>query len=260
MLRKSHLCLAVVFLLSCNLADSKQMAGAAPAGPPLIKVTDHTAEELIDKYVAAIGGRDRWRAIKAVRLTGKFIRPGIPPAPISIEKQRPNQMLRRLHDRDLISQGRDGDTLWEIFPPTGITAPSPMNPARAGYFRHWAAIDPPLVDYQAKGTRVKLLGGEMTGSKEVYVIEATFKDGETARFYLDGGSHLLVKAVERRSLGGQVSDAEIVWSDLRPLGGVLWPYSETTTLKAMNIPQTIHWDAIEIDPVISGGDFKMPKG
>ncbi len=258
MMRRSLFCLGVVFLLSCNLADSRQMAPAASA--PLVKVTDHSAEELIDKYVTAIGGRDKWRAIHSVRLTGKFLRPGIPPAPITIEKKRPNQMLRRLHDRDLISQGRDGDSLWEIFPPTGVTKPSPMNPSREGYFRHWAAIDPPLLDYRAKGTQVELLGKEKTGAKEIYVLQATFKDGETARFYLDGQSHLLVKAVERRTLGGQASDAEIVWSDLRPLGGVLWAYSETTTLKAMNIPQTIHWDKIEINPALEDGDFKMPKG
>jgi len=258
MLRRIQCLLAFLLLASCNVADSRQ-APAVPAAP-LAKVTDHTADELVGRYVAAIGGLDAWRAIRSLRMTGKFIRPGIPPAPIVIEKLRPYQMMRRLQDRDLILQGRDGDTLWEVFPPTGVTVPSPMNPVRAGYFRHWAAIDSPLVDYKAKGSQAELLGRQRSGGKDLYVLKLTFKDGGTARFYLDAQSYLLVEAVESRTLGGQVSDADTVWSDFRRQGGVLWPFVETTTLKAMNIPQTMRWETIEVNPAIDPQDFKMPKG
>jgi hypothetical protein len=76
-----------------------------------------TVDEIITKNVAAVGGLERIKGIKTVRMTGKMtMGPGIE-APIVMEVKRPNAMRLDITVQGMVvSQAYDGKKGWTLMP------------------------------------------------------------------------------------------------------------------------------------------------
>src|ERR1700740_433148 len=110
-MRQKQILCVIALSLSCCRASQEAMSQAmsgpgGPAGPMrpaapgnLTKVTDQTVDGLVEKYLAALGGKEKLASLRSLKMTGKLIRQGgIPPTPLTIEKKRPHEVLRRLEE------------------------------------------------------------------------------------------------------------------------------------------------------------------
>jgi outer membrane lipoprotein-sorting protein len=263
-LRRAIFFVSLFMLVSCQAHDD---VAAEPEvrGNPQIKevavspVAGMTADDLIAKYVAARGGKDKLAAVKSVRMTGTFSG-GDLNAPLVVEKKRPNLYRWHLRDgKDDDIKAYDGETTWQLAVQRDIPKPTKMPPAEARTTKLLADFDAPLVDYKAKGEKVTLLGQEIAGAK-AYKLRVTFKDGSTGDYFLDPKTFLLI-----RSTGltpgpqGRPRPSETEYSDYKEAGGVLWPGVEKIQLINLPFHQTTRWDKVEVNVNLPDSSFKMPS-
>jgi outer membrane lipoprotein-sorting protein len=193
-----------------------------------------TVDELIAKSLAARGGLDKLKAVQSIRMTGKMSM-GPMELPMVIEMKRPARARLDITVQGTLAvQAYDGATGWGI-PPGGTGQPEPMPAEAAKEMADQADIDGPLVDYQAKGHQVELVGKEKVEGSDAYKLKVTKKDGDVEYHFLDADSYLPVR-----------------------VGGFLWPFSVQSGAKGRPEKQSITVAKIEVNPAIDDARFKMP--
>jgi outer membrane lipoprotein-sorting protein len=216
-----------------------------------------TADELIAKYVAARGGREKIMAINTMKITGS-VKIMNSDSPFTLQIKRPG-MSRT--DRTLqgipMTQAFDGQTAWMVFAMLGSADPEVLPEAQTHEMRISSSIEGPLVDYKAKGSRVELIGKDTVADKPAYKIKVTTKDNDVMTVYLDAKSFLEVKLdTTRKNEGGEVA-VETYFANYQPTGGVLFPRAIENWIKG-KASSTMAIDKIELNVPIDDSIFKMP--
>ena len=194
-----------------------------------------TADQIVEKHLAAMGGRDALAKITSRRSTGT-ITIGTPggdlSGPCEIDVKAPNK-TRAYMELDLtalvgvpqkmvVEQKFDGVTGWGLNSVQGdaeITGDQLQN-MRNNVFPS------SLLDYKALGTRLDVLPSEKAGDRTLIVLRATPKAGPAVTLYLDSETYLLVRTFAKyysAVLGADVEQTgELL--DYRTVDGVKVPF------------------------------------
>lgn len=235
------------------LALAIGLALAAPAGA-------QTVDEIIAKHVEAVGGLDKIKAVKTVRMTGKItLGPGIE-APVVMELKRPNSLRMDFTVQGMVgSQGYDGAVGWTFMPFQGSKAAQQMAEEELKMAREQADMDGPLVDYKAKGHTVELVGKDKVEGSDAYKLKVTLKDGVVRHMYIDAEHFLQLKDEARRTIRGTEIDTETILGDYKEVGGMMFPHSIDSGQKGAPQRQKIVVEKIELNVPIDDARFKMPE-
>lgn len=262
--RKLLLLTVVGVLLACKASETAPRREPEQlAADPQLQASDLTAEQLMERSNAARGGEEKLRNLHSVRMTGTMATGEAAAAPVLVAIE-PGRYLRRIEqgpDATLI-QVVDGSTTWEVNPRNGIVKPAPMSEREAARFRRFADPQGPLVNPQAKGAQVKVLGKMSWNSSQVYKTEVVFPDGGIHYVYLDATSFLPVRMVHKLYVPplGRDIDVEFRYSDFRDVQGVKWPFVEEGSAPEVDFEQTISWQKIEVNVPADESLFQMKKG
>jgi hypothetical protein len=252
----------MVALMVWRTSDANPFHPSYPFPPdPAVQASDLPVDQLIAKSNAARGGEPKLKAIQSVKMTGDWVIREDDPAPITVTIA-PGRYLRRIEQGSGRTQIKavDGPTTWEITPQN--SKPAAMTAKDAARFRHLADPQGPLVNAQAKGNKVEVVGKMPWRTMQVYKLKVTFRDGGVTYIYLDAKSFLPVRTVSKiYDQAGEEINIEFVYQEFRDVDGVKWPYVEKASAPEANFTQTITWKKIEtgktaLDPAV----FKAPKG
>lgn len=176
-----------------------------------------TADEIVDKHIAAIGGRAALSKLMSRVITGTITvsTPGGEfSGPIEVWSQAPNK-LRTLINLDLsnfgagkivVDQRFDGTTGYAIDTLQGnrdITGDQ-LEAMRNGFF------PTPFLDYKQHGLGVELTGKEKVGERDAFVLTIKPKTGPSVKNYIDATTFLMLR--------------QVVTLDVPPVG----PFEQTT--------------------------------
>ncbi len=229
-----------------------------PAGLPLAPA-DIGLEELLGRHVEARGGRAALARVETVRMTGTG--EGSLKTTALIAKKRPDRYLRRFEDAQggVTTLAAAGDSVWEVGRKIGVLKPTPVPKALARRFKRASDMDGALVDYQAKGHRVELLGKETLGSGEAWKLRVSWADADRGLYYLDATSLMLVRMMEPGvDLAGNVLWQDNVFQDFREAGGVQWPYRHSLTVPRTGFVLHYAWERVEVNVPLEDALFQMP--
>jgi hypothetical protein len=232
-------------------------AAAAADSATVTPVTDKTVDDVLAAYAAARGGKDKLAAVQTVRFTGIMAGGRIKGLPVTIEKKRPNEYRRVVEDpegRQL--SGFDGHAGWQQH---GQDPVRPLPPPAVARVRRTADVDGPLVDGKAKGYQAKLLGKQKAAAGEVYVVELTFENGDSATYYLDTKSGLLIRSRENVPTSEGLQAAVMTYQDYRSVDGVTWPFKQVVVTPSNGMTQSFTWDKIEVNVPLDDALFSSPK-
>jgi len=234
------------------------LAGALLALPATGR--GETVDQVLARYLQARGGTDRIHAVQTLRLTGRMSLTDVD-APLVLELKRPNRMRT-----EFVFQGRtgvrvyDGEKAWMILPLSGLDQAQPMSPEEARDAREQADIDlSPLVDPEAKGYAVELLGREVgVGGKENWKLRVRPREGQPRTMYLDAKTFLVVRIEESRTIDGKDEDFVTTVGDYRSVGGLLFPYAIEVGPRKGGEAQKFTFDRIEVNVPLDDSRFVMP--
>ncbi len=239
----------------------KSLITVAVAALFAVSVSAQTVDELIEKNIAARGGREKLKAVESIRVTGKMmVGPGIE-APFVRESARPNKLRMEFTIQGMTAvQTFDGTSAWALMPFLGKKEAEAMSADELKDVEDQADIDGPLVDYKEKGHTVELIGKEDIEGTPAYKLKVTKKNGGTDFVYLDADSFLEIKGESKRTVRGQDVEIETSLGDYKEVEGVLYPYSIQQTPKGAqgggNFAITI--EKIEVNPTLPADSFGKP--
>ncbi|MDO9373862.1 MAG: hypothetical protein Q7T76_05575 [Ferruginibacter sp.] len=152
-----------------------------------------TADEVIDKYLTAIGGKDKWKKINSLKMDGQIEVQGLE---IPFKVQAINLKGLRV---DAEFQGNQiidittPDKGWMQNPMMGKTTLQPLTPDELSNKLDDLDIQGPFVDYKEKGSIVEALGKDEEDGNEYFKIKLTTKNKNETTYYFDLKTNLIYK-------------------------------------------------------------------
>lgn len=220
------------------------------AGEPEVKAAIQdaslTAEKVIDKYLEAIGGKDRLMKVKTLKsvqeaeiqgmkITAELLVDQTKPIAIQSMKMGPQVMSKFIIREDkatMINQGQQQAVPDDMFKS----------------LKNALEIFPEL-NYMKNGTKLALDGMVKVNDEETYKVLVTTADGSKSVNY-----YSVVSGLKLKSESASEGEAEI--NEYKDYSGIKLP--AVSTIKSPNIPVPLKMVAIEqvINPALTLADFQ----
>ncbi len=215
-----------------------------------------TADEVIAKYIEAIGGRAKLDSVKSLRMTGKATGMGGMEVPLAVEFKRPKKVRVEFTVQGMTGvQAFDGTTGWFIMPFMGKNDPEKMPPDMVEAIEDQGNFEGPLVDYKKKGHKVELVGKEDFEGSEVYKLKVTKKNGNVEYHFLDAEYYIPLQMKGKRSFQGTEVEMTTIFGDYKEVDGLLLAHS----IKQGGMAGDMTFEKIELDVKLSDDRFTMPE-
>ncbi len=192
--------------------------------------TAQTADEIVDKYVTAMGGKEKLTSLKSVKMEGTM---NVQGNDISIAITKLQNIGMRM---DMEIMGANNYQLINtkggisFMPIMGMQAPQPIPEEQYKGAVSQLDLQGTLFNYKDKGTTLEYLGTEKMGDKEVYKLKATLKSGSVVNYFIDTKTNQLAKTSSKRTMQGVESDFETAFSDYKQNADGYWfPYTIVAT-------------------------------
>ncbi len=210
-----------------------------------------TVDEIIDKYIAALGGKEKLLALKTIKMEGNLSTQGID---VSITSTRSHMVGVRI---DFEAMGTSNyrvanPTKGTVYMPAmGMSAPEDMPDDQYKSMANQMDVQGALVNYKEKGTTVEFLGNEKVDAADAYKLKVTFKNGVVTNYYIDTKSHRLIKSASRQNMNGEEVNVETTYSDFRQnTDGYWFPYN------SVNMQGTTTFDKIQTNIPVDENIYK----
>lgn len=223
---------------------------------------DLSADQIVEKNVAARGGLDAWRKIQTMAWVGHVESVNTPSEelPFALALKRPNMtrfeitVLNRRAVR--MFNGKQG---WKVSPSAtggGEARPYTMDELRSAHDEQ--VIDGLLIDHQAKGIDVTLEGIEKVDGHDAYRLCAKLPSGVTRHVWVDAQSFLDVKYDrEARGPHGPVT-VEVKYSDYKDVEGLQIPFKIESGVAAAGKSDRLMIEKVSLNPPLDDGIFTRP--
>lgn len=218
-----------------------------------------TADEIVAKYVAKIGGMEKLSAIKSLHKTGKYTAGNGFEAKVLEENKRPNLVRQELLFQGLTGvTAYDGKEGWKIEPWQGKKDVEPLGEEELKQIQEDSDFDGPLVRYQEKGNKVELAGKEPVEGTEAYKLKVTLANGDVRTFFMDTDYFVPIKIETKRVIRGAERESETSIGDYKEVAGVYFPHSFETGAKGSPNRSKVVYDKIEANVPLDDSRFHPP--
>ena len=215
-----------------------------------------SADDVIKKYVAASGGKEKLQSVKSIVSKGKL---SIPAAGVNgdvvLQQVSDGKFLMSMEIPGVVSQssGSDGSTLWET---SNVTGTEVLSGVRAEQTKHQMTLFPSL-EMNRFFDSVECTSQEKFGGEDCYVIEARKKGQPSMISYFSVATGL--GKGNRMTVSTAMGDLKIV-SEIKThieKGGIQFPGEVEATLPN-GMKQVITMEEIEVNAKIDSKEFALP--
>ena len=245
------------------MSITRLIAGVAVLLVSATSASAQTADEIVEKHLAALGGREALGRIQTRVSIGKVTVTtpvGDLTGTVEAYGKAPDKS-RTLVKIDATAFGGgiitndqrfDGTTGYVIDPFNGNRdiSGSPLDALKNNGF------PTALLDYKTRGHVLSLVGKEMLGERPVFVLEVTPKTGPKARNWIDADTYLVLKTsvtIDAPPLGPVEQIME--FGDYRTVDGVKVPF----LVKSINSAQTVTGVLTEVQHNVEIDDSSFRK-
>ena len=243
--------LALQYAVNPVLDDPYEILQPAFDAPPL--------DEVLDKYVAAVGGAARLKGLTAFHAEGIYSGyDDFEQFPVEVFAKAPNQRTTVQHSQyGDVTTAFDGRAGW-LASPTEIK-PDPVIVLTGGNLEGTALEAELSFPGQIKQTLTNWIVGPLTsiGDRQARILQGKRASGTPIKLYFDEESGLLVRMIRYSSQSpvGRVP-TQIDFEDYRDVSGIKFPFKWTST---WTDGRTVYqMKNVQINPAIPAATFAMP--
>ncbi|MEO6638529.1 MAG: hypothetical protein ABIN25_09640 [Ginsengibacter sp.] len=187
---------------------------------------DQTADQIVDKYIAAIGGKEAWSKVKSMVMTGTMKVQG---TDIGIVATVLDQKGMK---QEISVNGMTGYQIvtpvsgWNFMPFQGQKEPEPITADDLKESQEQLDVKGNLIDYKAKGHSIELLGTDDVDGVEALKLKETLKSGKVETIYIDPATYYIIRVVSKQKANGQEQEVTSDLSNYQKLPeGIVVPMS-----------------------------------
>ncbi|HZV54463.1 MAG TPA: outer membrane lipoprotein-sorting protein [Rhodocyclaceae bacterium] len=224
-----------------------------------------TADQIIERNIAARGGLDAWRSVGTLTMSGTLEAGGKKNTalPFVLKLKRSNKSRLEIKFADQMAvQVYDGTQGWKVRPFLGRNEVEPYTAAESKAAESWQELDGPLIDHANKGTRVSLVGEEAVEGRRAYKLKLTLKSGEERHLWVDAANFLEVKTDgEPRKMDGKLRNVAIYYRDYKAEQGLNVPHTFETVVEGFKQaqPHKMSIERVTVNPPLDDKLFTRPE-
>lgn len=166
-------------------------------------VKAQTADEVIDKYITAIGGKEKWKQINSMKVEGQF----------EVQGLEPTFVIQSVNNKGIRMDAEfPGSKIIDITTPTAGWSQNPFNgkttlqPLTTDELKEKLDeldLQGAFVDYKEKGSTVESLGKDEEDGNEYFKIKLTTKNQNETIYFFDLKTNLIYKQETTTKQQGQ---------------------------------------------------------
>lgn len=224
-----------------------------------------TADEVVEKHLAAIGGRAVLAKVTSQIATGTIsvgTQMGDIGGSVEVTRKAPNKS-RSLMVLDLSAMGAAAMTVDQRFDGQAGWVGNTMQGDRditGGQLQSMksAGFPTPLLNYKDAGGKVELTGKDTIGGRAMFVLVYTPKEGPAAKFFVDAETYLIAKTVTTIDVpeAGGAMEQTSETSDYRAVDGVKVPFLVKAVTPMQTVTITI--SKVEVNKPVDDALFVKP--
>ncbi|GAB4480184.1 MAG: hypothetical protein OHK0057_33380 [Thermoflexibacter sp.] len=234
----------------------------------ILNAKAQTADEIINKYLENIGGKDKWESVTSVKMTGKAKAQGMEIPATFLQATGGKQKISiSVQGMEITQQAFDGNTAWAT---NFMTMKAEKMEAEDSENMKKSAGDfpDPFIDYAKKGYKVELEGKEKVEGTECFKIKlikkpeiVEGKEVENVVYYFFDTQNYVPIVVKNTIKKGQFKGAtqDMVFSDYQEVNGLFFPFSMTVKINGQ-AAQSVTFEKIEVNVPVEDKDFALPAG
>jgi hypothetical protein len=220
-----------------------------------------TADEIISKYITTIGGAEKLKALKSVKMEMVANAQGME-IPVEIFQEKGGKMAVKLNfqGKEITQMASDGETMWST---NFMTMKAEKMDAESTANAKLSNDDfpDPFLDYKAKGYAAEFMGKETKEGTECFKIKFTKKpimvDGvksdDVTYYFFETENNLPIAAeteIKQGPAKGQKSTSTM--SDYQEVDGIYFPFSMNQGGQAMKVKKII------LNPTVDSKIYVFP--
>lgn len=184
-----------------------------------------TADEIIAKYVEAIGGKSNLSKINSMYMENSLqVMGSESPSQTVILNGKGSKTISEIMGQKMIQCYTDKGG-WMINPMAGSTEPADMPADQYNAGKSQMYVTDPLVNYSEKGYKVEYLGTENVGAINAYKLKVLSPDNITFHYFIDPATNYVIKMTMTSNMMGQEMTITNTLSDYRKIdGGYVLPF------------------------------------
>ncbi len=210
-----------------------------------------TADEIVQKHIAAIGGIDAWKKINSIKMNGSITAQGME-IPVSVttlngKGMRMDMTIMGTSNYMILTPGEG----WTYFPIQQQQKPEPLTADQVKQSQDQLDVQGELVDYQAKGNKIDFIGKDDLEGTEVYKLRLTDKNGQEKTLFFDAENFYLLRETEKMKADGKEVEATVNYSNFQKL-----PEGITVPMTVDSEMGPVAMKTIEVNPTVDESIFK----
>jgi hypothetical protein len=217
-----------------------------------------TADDIINKHIDAIGGKDVLSKINTVYVEGAITAMGADyTTKINIVNGKGLKSETDVNGSAIIQCITDTGG-WSVNPLMGQSDPTRMTAEEAKMAKSSLDIRGQLYNYKDKGFTATLVGRDSVMGVSDYKLKLTDKTGAEYTYYIDPTTYYISKLDVKATVAGKDISNTSSFSNYKKtdFGYVI---ANTTATSNMGYDIVINYNKVEINKTIDPGIFAMPK-
>jgi outer membrane lipoprotein-sorting protein len=194
----------------------------------ILPVRAQVEKDILEKMIAAMGGREALSGIKDQKTTGtmEIIQFGLS-VPMTIYLKEPDKFRLEMEVKGYsVVQVSNGEKAQVATLQTGDVLD--LTPDQAKGMKREALGNRVWLEPDKYGITYAYRGEETVDGRKCYVLEQKFSDGDVITFFIDSSTYLpyMTRSEGIDASGGQV-ETENRLTDYRPVGQIMFPFAVT---------------------------------
>lgn len=234
-------------------------AAAPPAGQPQAspspRLAGPSADEILNKYVEAIGGQAAIDKLKTRTAKGTIVQANGNSFQFELYQAAPDKFCFLVTTpQGPFERGFDGKLAWEK------TARG-VREITGGELANFKAGNSlfSLINLKEQYARPPRARRDKLGDRDVFVLDGMTTDGKRMRLYFDASTGLLLRRVTATTSMIGIIPEQVDFEDYRDIDGVKFPFTaRASTIEVGNPVSTRTFTEIKVNAPVDETKFKMP--